>query len=67
MLLCVGPPMSTPENRSERLERHAADVEASQAALRDSINETERLVEESDKMLRRHRQEHEDGDAAAPG
>ena len=59
------PPMPTSKDRAERRERHAADVEASQAALRDSISETERLVEESDQMLRRHRQEHEDGDAAA--
>jgi hypothetical protein len=55
--------MPTPKDRAERRERHSAEVEASQAALRDSINETERLVKESDEMLRRHREEHELGDA----
>ena len=57
--------MPTPEARSARRARHADDVEASQKALRQSINVTERLVEESDEMLRRHRREHEAGDAAA--
>ena len=33
--------------------------------MRASIAETERLVDESDKMLRRHRKECEDDDAAA--
>ncbi|MCH8617456.1 hypothetical protein LZ016_15265 [Sphingomonas sp. SM33] len=47
--------------RAERRERHAREVEESQEALRESISETERLVGESDKMLRRHRQEREDG------
>ena len=54
--------MPTPKDRAERRERHAADVEASQEALRKSIHETDRLVEESEEMLRRHRKEHEDGD-----
>ena len=40
------------------------EIEASQEALRASIAETERLVEESDEMLKRHRQEREDDDAA---
>ena len=56
--------MPTAKHRAERRARHAADIEASQAALRQSIDETERLVKESDEMLRRHRKEHEDGDAA---
>lgn len=59
--------MPTAKDRSERRERHAAEVEASQAALRESIQETERLVGKSEEMLRRHRQEHEEGDAAAEG
>jgi hypothetical protein len=58
------PPMPTAKDRAERRDRHSADVEASQAALRVSIDETERLVEESEEMLRRHRREHEAGDAA---
>ena len=56
--------MPTSKDRAERRDRHAAEVEASQDALRKSIDETERLVEESDEMLRRHRTEHQDGDAA---
>ena len=50
------------KDRVERSERHAREVKASQKALRESISETERLVGESDKMLRRHRQEREDAE-----
>ena len=50
------------QERAERRERHAREVEASQRALRESISETERLVGESEKMLRRHRQEREDNE-----
>lgn len=49
--------MPTAEERARRRERQTAEVEASQARLRASIAETERLVGESDEMLRRHRQE----------
>jgi hypothetical protein len=56
--------MPTAKDRAERRERHSAEVEASQAALRVSISETERLVEESDEMLRRHRSENEAADSA---
>ena len=56
--------MPTSKDRAERRERHAADVEASQDALRKSIDETGRLVEESNEMLRRHRKENEKGDGA---
>jgi hypothetical protein len=52
----------TPKDRAERRERHSHEVEASQAALRSSIKDTERLVDQSDEMLRRHRDEHEAGD-----
>lgn len=48
------------QERAERRERHAREVEESQQALRESISATERLVGESEKMLRRHRQERED-------
>ena len=51
--------------RADRRKAQAREVEESQAALRASIAETERLVDESDKMLRRHRNEREDDDAAA--
>jgi len=50
--------------RAERREQQAREVEASQATLRASIAETERLVGESDKMLRRHRKECDDDDAS---
>ena len=50
--------------RAERREQQAREVEASQATLRASIAETERLVGEFDKMLRRHRKECDDDDAS---
>jgi hypothetical protein len=50
------------KGRAELRERHALEVEVSQKALRESISETERLVGESDKMLRRHRGEREEHD-----
>ncbi|MEO7276424.1 MAG: hypothetical protein ABIW33_00170 [Sphingomicrobium sp.] len=53
---------SSKQDRSERRDRHTREVEASQKALRASITETERLVGESDEMLRRHRGESEDDD-----
>ena len=49
--------MPDAKSRAERRAQHTAEVEASQANLRKSIAETERLVGESDKMLRRHRDE----------
>lgn len=51
------------ETRTKRRDRHADEIEASQAKLRASIAETERLVGESDFMLRRHRKECDDGEA----
>jgi len=45
-----------------RAEEQSREVEANQEALRRSIAETERLVGESEQMLRRHRQEREDDD-----
>ncbi len=59
--------MPSPKDRAERRDRHAAEVEASQADLRKSISETERLVDESEKMLRRHRTECDEGDAGESG
>ena len=52
------------ELRSERRERHSSEVEASQAGLRKSVAETDRLVVASDKMLRRHRKECDEDDGA---
>ncbi len=54
--------MTDKKKRAERREQQSREVEASQVALRESIAETERLVGESDEMLRRHRQECEDDD-----
>ena len=60
--------MATSRERAERRERHAAEVEASQVELRKSITETERLVDQSDRMLRRHRTECEADDSVeTPG
>jgi hypothetical protein len=54
--------MPTANDRSERRARQSAEVEASQRELRTSIAETERLVDESEKMLKRHRDECEKAD-----
>ncbi len=61
------PPMRTraAKDRAERRERQCVEVEASQAKLRESIRETGRLVEESDVMLRRHRDERDEGDTGS--
>ena len=53
------------EKRAERRAQHTAEVEESQARLRVSIAETERLVGESEDMLRRHRKESEEDEASA--
>jgi hypothetical protein len=49
------------ETGAEQRSRQAAEVETSQAGLRRSIAETDRLVIESDEMLRRHQQERDAG------
>ena len=49
-------------SRRKLREQHAAEVEASQGALRESIAATEKLVDDSDRMLRRHRKECDDED-----
>ena len=54
--------MTDKKKRAERREQQSREVEASQQALRESIAETERLVGQSEQMLRRHRQECEDDD-----
>ena len=55
--------MSDKQKRRERRDLQAREVEASQAELRKSIAETERLVGESDDMLKRHRRECEEDDS----
>jgi hypothetical protein len=54
--------MTDKKRRAERREQQSREVEANQDALRQSIAETDRLVGESEAMLRRHRQEREDDD-----
>ena len=54
--------MTDKNKRAERREQQAREVEASQKSLRASIAETDRLVGESEDMLRRHRQECEEDD-----
>ena len=54
--------MSYKKQRAERREQHSREVEASQKALRESIAETERLMGESEEMLRRHRKDRDDDD-----
>jgi peptidoglycan hydrolase CwlO-like protein len=48
-----------PETRNEQRDRHQAEVEQSQRDLRESIANTERLLSQSDAMLKRHRRERE--------
>lgn len=55
--------MPDKQKRADRRTQQAREVEASQESLRASIAETARLVDESDKMLRRHRKECDDDDA----
>ena len=56
--------MPNKQERRERRDRQAREVEASQDELRRNIAETERLVSESEEMLRRHRKECDDADEA---
>ena len=59
----AGERMPDKHKSAQTRDRHAREIELSQAALRRSIAETERLVGESEKMLRRHRDEQEADDA----
>ena len=49
--------------RADRREQQASEVEESQRKLKASIAQTQRLVDESDEMLRRHRRECESDEA----
>jgi hypothetical protein len=53
------------KKRAERREQQAREVEESQAALRASIAETQRLMDASDEMLRRHRRECEEDEGSS--
>ena len=57
------PPPLPRKKRAERREQQRLEVEESQTRLRASIAETERLVGESDEMLKRHRRECDADDA----
>ena len=50
------------ETRHERRERQSREVEESQQALRQSIEKTQQLLDASESMLKRHRQEREGED-----
>ena len=53
--------------RAERREQQSREIEQNQAALRASIAETRRLVDESDTILARHRRERDMDDAGEDG
>ena len=48
--------------KREREEQHAQEIKANQAALKRSIDETSRLVRESEAMLTRHKAERQEDD-----
>lgn len=54
--------MAEDESRARRRERQALEAEASQQELRDSIAKTQKLLDASDEMLKRHRRECEAND-----
>jgi hypothetical protein len=56
------PLMPDKKSRAERREQQAREIEESQNALRNSIAETQRLMDRSDAMLARHRRECEEDD-----
>jgi hypothetical protein len=55
--------MTTKQKREARREQQAKEVEASQKMLRESIAQTDRLVNDADQMLKRHGKEREEDDA----
>lgn len=55
--------MTGKDKRAARRNQQSREVEASQKAMRESIEETARLLGESEALLRRHRQEREDDDS----
>jgi hypothetical protein len=55
--------MPDKKTRAERREQQTREVEESQQGLRDSIAQTDRLMGESEAMLRRHRNERDADDA----
>jgi hypothetical protein len=61
------PPPLLRKQGAERREQQQQEAEESQSRLRASIAETERLVGESDEMLKRHGQECEADNAEEEG
>jgi len=55
--------MPNKEARQRRRDDQAREVEESQRALRDSIDETRRLMDASDERVRRHRKQCDEDDA----
>ena len=53
------------DRRSTRAAQQSREIEENQEALRRSIAETERLVTESENMLRRHRRERDEDEDEA--
>ncbi len=56
--------MTDKAQRETRRVQQTREVEENQAALRASIAESQRLIEEASRMTKRHRQELDDDDAA---
>jgi len=54
--------MPDAKSRAARREQQAREIEENQAQLRKSIADTQRLVDESEAMLDRHRREREEDD-----
>lgn len=44
----------------DKLQKQVKEIEATQKALRDSIEETKRLAEKSDQLLNQHKRDLED-------
>ena len=51
------------DRRLQRVAQQSREIEENQEALRRSIAETQRLVSQSEDMLRRHRKEREEDEA----
>jgi hypothetical protein len=58
----MGAAMVDPQSRKERRNRHALEIEESQKRLRDSIAETNKLLDDSDRLIKRHRRECDEAD-----
>jgi hypothetical protein len=58
----VWPAMPDKKKQAERSGQRSREAEDNQDAFRRSIVETDRLVGESEQMLRRHRREREEDD-----